>query len=376
MKSHVCVLDLTLLEMPNLTGVGQYIKYLSAELFKHDYFNYHYFGPSIVSQNHASAFPIGIDLNIHNKSLLSNLLDLIIYTEEADLFFSPFQPIMKPLACKSIMVVHDLIALKHPEWSASNSAYDFFNSSIRLGVENATHVIADSISTKNDIIEFFGTNPNKITCIHLAADNKRFYPNEHNEPLILNGILYEFPFILSVSTLEPRKNLLRLILSFEIFKQNHKCQFSKSVKLVLTGDFGWKQRELFELIKKSLFKEDIIVTGYISDDKLAKLYRKAKLFIYPSLYEGFGLPILEAMMSGTPVLTSKNSSLEEVGGDGVTYIDPLDVNSISKGIEMIIFDHDYAEEFIEKGLTRSKLFSWDKTTKKTIKLFNSILQNH
>jgi glycosyltransferase involved in cell wall biosynthesis len=362
--------------MPNLTGIGQYIKNLSAELFKHNYFNYHYFGPTIESQNHVSAVPIDIDLNIHDKNLLSDLLDLIIYTEEADLFFSPFQPILKPLTCKSIMVVHDLIALKHPEWSASNSAYDFFNSSMRLGVENATHVIADSNSTKNDIIELFGTNPDKITCIHLAADNKRFYPSDHNEPLFLNGIIYEFPYILSVSTLEPRKNLLRLILSFEIFKQKHKCKFSKSVKLVLSGDFGWKQKELFELIKKSPFKDDIIMTGYISDDDLANLYRKAKLFIYPSLYEGFGLPVLEAMMSGTPVLTSKNSSLEEVGGDGVIYIDPLDDNSISKSIEMIIFDHDYAERFIEKGLARSKMFSWDKTTQKTIKLFNNILQNH
>jgi glycosyltransferase involved in cell wall biosynthesis len=164
-------------------------------------------------------------------------------------------------------------------------------------------------------------------------------------------------YILSVGTLEPRKNLPHLFEAFKILKDRYRI----SHKLVVAGPSGWKDRDIFQTVQRLNLADSIVFTGYVSHETLNHLYNHASLLVYPSLYEGFGLPPLEAMASGCPVAVSKNSSLPEVVGEAGVYFDPLEVEEIAQSIFRILDSDELRSKLIEMGLTRSLQFSWTKT---------------
>jgi len=368
-----CVLDLHLLSRKYKTGIEYYALKLSQELARKSAFNLKYLGgvPKESIGNNTTAIPL--DLPISDPLASNKLLALTLYAEEASLLFSPYYPVPRHRPCKGVFTIHDLIPLKHPEWFPSASTKDFFENNVREGVSHADHILADSHSTKRDIVELFKTNPEKITVAHLAADERFYNMKKADGPLTVNGNSIESPYLLSVCTLEPRKNLLKTIEAYNLLRKSVKT--SKGLKLVLVGALGWNYETLLEAIKKSPYAEDIIVTGYITEDELAQLYANAKAFVYASLYEGFGLPVLEAMASGVPVITAKNSSLPEVGADAVLYQDPHSVRSIAEGIESAIYDSKIRQDCIAKGNKQAKTFSWEKTADTTLQVFNSVLNN-
>ena len=145
----------------------------------------------------------------------------------------------------------------------------------------------------------------------------------------------------------------------------------KDIKLVLAGFKGWENKEIMALLKEG--KSDVLYLGYLPDKELGELYNLATLFVYPSMYEGFGLPPLEAMACCCPVVASNVASLPEVCGDAALYVDPHDVNSIAEGIHKVLTDDDLRQSLIEKGLERAKLFSWEKSAKEHIKVFEEVL---
>lgn len=356
---HTCLFDTSISYRKYKTGIENYTSKLFNLLNNYDDFEF-------IDFYKISNY---LDLPSSDFVLREKLLSLSCNLIEPSLFFSPFYPIPNFIKCPKILTVHDVIPLINPDWFPDDM-FKFFNTNLRNTIENNTHIITDSHSTKKDILSFYDIQPENITVIHLGKDIM-FSPNlKSNTYFTVNGIIFDFKYLLSVCTLEPRKNIRNVIESFNLLKS--RCKLLKDLKLVLTGSIGWKS-EINLILSKSPFRDDIIVTGYVDDSILYKIYANAEIFLYPSFYEGFGLPLIEAMSSGVPVVTSNNSSLQEVGGDAVIYANPHSAQSISDCIECIIFDQNLKNELIHNGLKRSKLFTWEKTAKETLEVFKKVV---
>ena len=177
-------------------------------------------------------------------------------------------------------------------------------------------------------------------------------------------------YILFVGTLQPRKNIVRLIEAFS--RVSRSSLIPNTLSLIIVGKKGWLYEEILEAPKKFDVQGKVKFLDFVPDEDLPAFYKHAVCFVLPSLYEGFGLPILEAMKYGCPVITSNISSLPEAGGDAALYVDPLDVNDITKNLELIIKDSELRKKLIEKGYEQVKKFSWEKTAKETLKVLESI----
>ncbi|MDD5490119.1 MAG: glycosyltransferase family 1 protein, partial [Candidatus Moranbacteria bacterium] len=171
-------------------------------------------------------------------------------------------------------------------------------------------------------------------------------------------------YLLFVGRLEERKNIIGIVRAFEILKD----KYSLPHKLVLAGKFGYGGGEIRNKIEKSRYKDDIVLPGYIADEEKFELMKKAEAFLFPTFYEGFGLPILEAQSVGTPVITSNISSMPEVAGNGAVLVDPEDANAIAEAVHRIISDESYKNDIIEKGLENVKRFSWEKCAREISRL--------
>lgn len=274
--------------------------------------------------------------------------------------------------CKNslkVMTIHDLTFIKHFEYS--NSIVRTYLSRIQQCLEGNTLVLTVSHSSKKDIIDYLEVDPNHIYVTHLASR----YPPEYLSTELDNHLVktfgdYDFskPYLLFVGTLEPRKNINSLILAFNLLKQRFKIDH----QLVLIGKKGWHYKPIFAAIDSSPWKHHIHHLDYLSDELVALFYSKADAFIYPSYYEGFGLPVLEAMTLGAPVVTSNTSSLPEVTGDAALLIDPNDLTSLADAILQVISDSQLRSTLIQKGKERAKLFSWERTAKETLKAYRTI----
>lgn len=258
-----------------------------------------------------------------------------------------------------VMNIYDLTFIKYPQFV--NSRVKTYSQRVKECLQWTDLILTISESTKQDIIEYLGVKPEKIYVTYLASRyNKvpQIYPLEHLKP-----------YILFVSTIEPRKNITNLIAAFNHLKQTHKIEH----KLVLIGQKGWRYESIFAAINNSPYQQDIHHLDYLSDDEVAAFYSQADVFAYPSIYEGFGLPVLEAMTLNTPVVTSNTSSLPEVVGDAAILIDPQDLLQIAEAILQVISNPHLRQILIEKGKERVKLFSWEKTAQETLKAYRTIL---
>lgn len=358
-------MDLRILNNAFKTGIGRYSYNLFNQLLNYSDEKYYLVG-DINEKKFSKANRIDIDLPNSNNDLANKILSLMGYVYELDVLHSPYFPIPKRRTFKGILTIHDLIPLRKPEWFANRNVYNFFNIQIRDSVKYVDHIIADSQATKNDIIDLFAVDENKISVVYLGIDQSfiDILPNQEDKS-ILKKYNIDLNYILSVCTVEPRKNIYRTLKAYEIFRKRYK----EKIKLVLVGKLGWKYESLLQAIKESKFSDDIIITGYVLDEDLPILYRNAEVFMYPSLYEGFGLPVLESMTCETPVITSNISSLSEVGGDSVMYCDPYDIESIVCAIEEVLTKPSLQKELREKGKNRSQLFSWKKAAEQTRQIY-------
>ncbi|WP_083810054.1 glycosyltransferase family 4 protein [Methanothermococcus okinawensis] len=277
--------------------------------------------------------------------------------------FGPFLSLKKP---KKILTVYDLTPLLYSE-THKKSKVLMHKYLFPLILKNSNKIISISHHTKQDIIKYFKIPEDKIKVIHLAA-NENYKPLKEKE---INEVKQKYnlnyPFILYVGGLEPKKNIPTLLKAlYKLKKQgiNH--------KLILTGVKRWKYKSIFETIEKLNLQKDVIFTGYVPDEDLPALYNAADLFVYPSLYEGFGLPPLEAMACGTPVITSNTSSLPEVVGDAGIMINPYNVDELAKAMNEVLTNEGLREELSKKGLERAKLFSWKKCAEEHLKVYEEV----
>lgn len=270
---------------------------------------------------------------------------------------------------QSIINIYDLSFIKYPEYT--DAVVKQYEARIKHCLQWTDLVITISENSKQDIVKYFHVDPERIYVTPLAS---RYYPEYLSEQItesIKNSIDYDFskPYLLFVSTIEPRKNITNLISAFNFLKQHHKIEH----QLVLIGKKGWHYEPIFAAIDNSPWRNQIHHLDYLSDELVALFYSKADVFVYPSHYEGFGLPVLEAMTLGAPVVTSNTSSLPDVTGNAALLIDPDNPNQLADAILQVINDAQLRAELIQKGHERAKLFSWERTAKETIKAYKSLL---
>ncbi|MFA6551306.1 MAG: glycosyltransferase family 1 protein [Patescibacteria group bacterium] len=315
--------------------------------------------------------------------MLFNALDVLFIPASA-------MPIIHPK--NTIATIHDIGFTAYPEAYGKWQRF-YLNWSTRFAVKHARKIITISEFSKQEIIKYFLTpSTNKISVTHLGYDAEKFVNNvgtRRAAPDVLKKYNITQPYILTVGRLEKKKNINNLIKAFSLLKKmnenssealqnnNHTTPNPSSKegndgfigKLVLAGSRGkgWEEAEF--LIKKYNLQNEVIEPGYVAEEDLPFLYNGAELFLFPSLYEGFGLPILEAFACGTPVACSDSSSLPEVGGEAALYFKPNDVDAITKAMQAILSDENLRQELIEKGEERVKQFSWQKCTKETFKVF-------
>lgn len=286
-----------------------------------------------------------------------------IKREKTDVLFSTVPGGMWSCPVPHVVTVHDLTPLSVPGDSPGSVKLNY---KYRLGkiLERTASIIAVSAWTRDDICRFYKIRPEKVHVIPLGYDRELFKPFNNLGPLVSYG-LQGIPYILAVGSEKPRKNLLRLVKSFGIMKNT-------SHHLVLAGLHGTDAKNLvFEHAAALGVKDRIKFIDYVKDEDLPILYSGATMFCYPSLYEGFGLPVLEAMACGTPVITSNTTSIPEVAGDAAVIVDPQNSEDIASAMDTVIDAPDLRASLQKAGLERVKLFSWEQTALKTLAVLDS-----
>lgn len=269
---------------------------------------------------------------------------------------------------KLVLTVHDL-SVVHFKEAHQKVQVEYFDKFFLKRLSRADHIVTVSHFVKNEIIEQLGFDESRISAIYNGVDHERFRPMERSE-LEATCDKFTLPeqFILFVGSIEPRKNLLGLLKAYNGLPDELKSAYP----LILAGFKGWNNAEIMREIDRS--KAHIRYLGYLEDTELVHLYNLATLFVYPSLYEGFGIPVLEAMACGTPVLTSNVASLPEVCGDAAIFADPRDSAQICSKLQRLLQDETLREALVQKGIKQAAKFSWVQSASQHAALFKALLE--
>lgn len=292
------------------------------------------------------------------------------------IYHTPFYPIPKAVGrnpkIHTVQTIHDLISVFHPEWfpNSDDTIKQVINS-----LTSDTQITTVSNATKQDFCNYTKIDPTRVTPIPLAASPILFHAvtdSERKRSIRAKYGLGDSPYLLSLATFEPRKNIDHLVRSFVRLATSG--DIPADIKLVLVGTKGWKfDKIMAELTHNEALRSRLVVTGFVPDAELAPLYSDALAFVYPSLYEGFGLPPLEAMQCGLPVITSDIPAITEVVGDAAVRVPPTDSDALCQAILSVVNSKSVQLAMSEKAVKRAALFSWDKFTAEHVALYKRIL---
>jgi glycosyltransferase involved in cell wall biosynthesis len=368
MKHKVLIDSISLLSA--LTGIGRYTYEISYELSKSDEYDldfyYGYISKNLLKPEKIS-YAKGLITKVPVlKKIVRTLLQMStkLFASRYDLYWQPnFIPLEGIKAKKVITTVHDFSFIIYRDFHPKERI-EYFEKSFLKSVQKSDIIITGSHFSKSEILDRLEFKEEDIYVIYHGVNHDIFHIYQDTK------LEFDIPdkFILSVGSIEPRKNLLGLLKAYNLFDD----EFKSIYKLVLVGFKGWENREIMDIVDKN--SENIIYLGYLSDEELAKVYNRATCFVYPSFYEGFGLPPLEAMACGTPVITSKLSSIPEVCSDSVIYCDAYDIDDIKEKIEILLKDETLKKELIEKGIKRASLFTWKRSADMHKELFLKVLE--
>jgi glycosyltransferase involved in cell wall biosynthesis len=357
-----------------LTGIGHYLFNVLTNLLEIDKTNQYYL------YSHQD-FPFPDYPNCHKRigsksKLLSSTWWLfteghrLIKQDSLDVFWAPW-PFLPPwkLAKKIAIIVPDLTWKRYPQ-TIHWKILALCQLLARHSIHQSDVIFVISLATQDDLKKFY---PNTKAQIHLAYNglNKGFVPMDrpNSSSFISKKYKCSSKYILNVGTVEPRKNILTLLKAFHFLKSNFKVPH----ELLIAGAKGWKNSEIYSEYKKLNLENDVKFLGYIPQEDVSQLYSGAEVFVFPSLYEGFGFPVLEAMACGCPVVASNVSSIPEVLGDaGILIDDPKDHEAFANQIYALLKDEKLRNQLITKGLERAKIFSWDKTAQRILEVFTSL----
>jgi len=272
------------------------------------------------------------------------------------------------LPCPFVMTIYDLSFRRYPEAFRPFNRF-YLNTFTRQSAKRAQAIITISESTRQDVIRFFNVAPEKVCTIYCGVDDtfQPLPPAQVEAFRSRQGLPDQF--VLFLGTIEPRKNVAGLIKAYSAWHKQDK----RAPKLFVGGGKGWYYEQVFELVTQLGLAEKVIFPGYLPQEDLRLWYNAATMFVYPSYFEGFGLPVLEAMACGTPVITSNVSSLPEVAGDAALLIDPTDTNLLAQTMYQVFSDFDLRQTIRRKGLMRGAMFSWQKTANETNDLYSQTL---
>lgn len=366
-----------------VAGIGRYSQNLIKNLLKIDKKNQYILFMTAADKKEFKNYLIKNLLKIENLKLKIVIADIphyslaeqikfpkIIARENLDLMH--FLNFNYPIRYKGkfIVTIHDLTLLIYPETAKETNflkqaAYKY---TMKRACQNAAKIIAVSENTKKDIVEKFQISKDKIQTIYEAADDK--IVRISNCKLQISNLRSRYkksgPVILTVGQFRPHKNLPRLVEAFKLVRRH------LPVKLVILGKPDPKHKFLYSAIDKSNLSKDIIMPGYVSDNDLAAWYQAATVFVIPSLYEGFGLPGLEAMRAGLPVVSSNRSALPEIYGQAAIYFDPFNPSDIADKIKLVLQDNNLRSKLIHLSKTQAQKYSWGKTAEETLDLYEEI----
>jgi len=294
----------------------------------------------------------------------------LFFKRQTDVFFSPAHYVPRYYSKPLIVTIHDLSYFYYPDEFLKKDLYKLQNWT-KHALLKAKKIIAVSKATKKDIVKFYKIPDDRIEVIYngyqkTQISNAESQMSKKNGSTEIKNFNLIKKYILFVGTLQPRKNIITLIKAFKKFYASH-----QEFKLIIAGRKGWLYDEIYDQVNQIGLKNEVIFTDYISDKELIELYKKAFCFIMPSFYEGFGIPILEAMSFNCPVIASFASSLPEIGGDACLYFNPNDENDLLDKINNLLENESLRNELINKGKERIKLFSWKSCVEKTLAVIQS-----
>jgi len=386
------------------SGVSEYTYNLVKEILKLDNKNdyrlfYNSFGDCLNIPEFNEKNVKLVKYNYPNKILNYLLFKFFNYPKideelEVGVFFMPhINFIGLSGASKSLITIHDLSFLRNPEFFSKRKNFWHKMINVKKLIKRFDRVVAVSENTKRDIVELCDVDAEKVKVIYsgIGGEFKKF-PNfqipisndQTNSKLQIQNLnidtsklediksKYNLPdkYILYLGTIEPRKNVDGIIRAYNKLRVNNREL--QSVKLVIAGGKGWKSEKIYREREESEFKDDIKFLGYVDNKDKTYLYNLADMFVYPSFYEGFGFPPLEAMASGTPVVTSYAGSLPEVAGDAALMVDPYNVNDIARAMREILTDENLKNKLIERGLGQAKKFNWEKAAREYLGILNKL----
>ena len=294
-------------------------------------------------------------------------LPFALAKDRPDVLWMPLQtvPFMLKDSIETVVTIHDLAFKMFPDHFPRKDLL-LLSLFTKHAVKRASRVIAVSENTKKDVVRFYGIDPQKITVVYHGYDENIFNIDNAQDVVKIEEARSKYKikgrYVLYAGAIQPRKNLDTLIASFELLKKDPKYN---EFTLVIAGSNAWMYEQIHQRAAASPCKEDIIFTGpYVTED-LPQLLGGAEVFVFPSLYEGFGIPLLEAMACGVPVVSADNSSLPEVGGEAIIYCDAASKENLAERIKLALGDIKLREEMVKKGLEQVKKFSWEICAQKT-----------
>ena len=325
----------------------------------------------------ANLFPAGADWRVIPFPRLWTHLRLSweMLSDPPDLLFVPSHVLPVAHPRRTVVTVHDLGYHYYPEAHTTFQNL-YLRWSTRHNARAATRLLADSQATRQDLIRYYDTPEEKIAVVYPGRD-ETLAPVAGEESLA--GIRARYglseSYLLYVGTLHPRKNLVRLVQAFAALLQSLAASSDRrkdGLQLVLAGQKGWHYDEIFAEVRRLGLTERVVLTGYVPGADLGGLLSGALAFVFPSLYEGFGLPVLEAMACGTPVVCSATSSLPEVAGDAALLVDPLDTEEISRALDQIVVDDSLRQVLVERGFQQVQRFSWQRCAQETLQVLEDV----
>jgi glycosyltransferase involved in cell wall biosynthesis len=287
----------------------------------------------------------------------------------ATLFHATEHLLMPLRGVPGVLTVHDMIFKLFPEHQKRLN-YWYLNATMPLYCRRADAIITVTEASKRDIVKHYGLPPGKVTVIYEAA-SPQFRPAPRDVVEAARQ-RYGLPddYLIHVGTIEPRKNLSRLVMALETLRRE-----GLRVPLVVVGSRGWLYDDFFRQLETLDVRHDVHFPGYVPGPDLPLLYNAARVSVTPSVYEGFGLPVLEAMACGTPVVASRSSSLPEIGGDAALYFDPYDVDAIAAAVRQVWTGRDLRADMRARGLVQAARFSWDRAAEETMAVYESVMSD-
>jgi glycosyltransferase involved in cell wall biosynthesis len=297
------------------------------------------------------------------------LIPLELFFGKHDLYFFPNFVEYPHWTGKSVVVIHDLSFIKVPQYVTTPNTI-FLRKFVSLSARRADHIIVNSEYTKGDVVDVYRVPEDKVTVAYPGVDTDWFKPLAEAE---IGAVKKKYglkkPFLLYLGTLEPRKNIITLLKAYAALGSR------SEVDLVLAGKKGWMFEEIFKTVKDLGIKDGVVFTGYVSDEDKPRLLSGAEAFVYPSLFEGFGMPVIEAQACGTPVITSDVTSLPEAAGEAALFVDPYKIDDLKNAMGKLLSSSKLRGDLSRKGLANVKRFDWGTSAKKVLNVFDSLEAN-